>query len=225
VRTRTAGRAEAALLTAAALVLVACGDDGTAADAERAIRGDRCIVRLHGKGGEGAAPRTSGNGVIELAPAGNGEGWGGREWRYSTDEDYEVALAAVRAAIDDAGCASSIVVNGFSNGASFAAAVYCRGETFDGRLTGVVIDDPVADAATKGCAPAPHVPAVLYWTGALDRTAPPGTDCEPIDWTCAGGTVVGAEAFARSAGLVVSPSPFTEHEWYHDAPEIARWSS
>ncbi len=35
--------------------------------------------------------------------------------------------------------------------------------------------------------------------------------------------MIGIEAYAESLGLDIQPSPFTEHEWYLDAPEIATW--
>ena len=114
------------------------------------------------------------------------------------------------------------MVHGFSNGASMAAALYCSGDDLDGRLVGVVVDDPVTDSATIGCAPA-DVPVTLYWTAALDDTAPPGTDCASIDWTCAGDTVRGIDAYAADLGIAPTTSPFDDHRWYVDSPVPFSW--
>ena len=178
-------------------------------------------VRLHGKGGTGGETHET-DGITEVLPTGNADGWGARQWIYFPDESYVEARDIVAAAAADAGC-TTLVINGFSNGAAFAAKLYCRGETFDGRFAGVVIDDPVPDNGVAGCTPSAGVPAALYWTGGLEAEARPDADCGAIDWTCDGGTTIGIEAYAESLGLDIQPSPFTEHEWYLDAPEIATW--
>lgn len=180
-----------------------------------------CNVSLHGKGGDGA-PTTSQDGIARLAPRGNDEAWGGWQWDYTDEDGYLAATALVSDSIDDAGC-SSVAIHGFSNGGAFAAKLLCLGETFGDRLVGVVIDDPVADAATVDCEPARTVDATLYWTGALESDAPTGTDCGPIDYTCEGGAVVGIESFAAAAGLDIEPSPFDEHRRFDDAPDPAIW--
>ena len=183
-----------------------------------------CLVRLHGKGGTGQAPYATtdaaGVDVLIVSPTGNADGWGGRQWLYFPDDEYTAALAIVDDAID--GC-ERVIVNGFSNGAAFAAALYCRGETFDDRLVRVVIDDPVVDRAVTDCAPSPDVGVALYWTGALDGQSQPGTDCADADWTCEGGTTIGLDAYAAELGTTPLESPFTDHEWYLDAPELSRW--
>ena len=214
----------------AACSLLACGNGNEVADepvastsVDAQSTGGRCVVRLHGKGGDGSSS-TIEDDVVDLYPAGNAEGWGGRQWLYFPDEHYDEALAIVVNAVDDAGCTSA-AIGGFSNGASFAAAIYCRGEDLGGRLRGVVIDDPVTDHGADTCSPAANVDAALYWTTALDRSAPPGTDCEAIDWTCLGGDVIGIDAFATNLGLPIQPSPFTAHTWYVDAPELVSWLS
>jgi hypothetical protein len=190
-------------------------------DSSGATRTQRCVVRLHGKGGSGEPTRIV-DGVAEVAPDGNADGWGGRQWLYSPGDRYDEARDVVTEALDDAACAD-VVVDGFSNGAAFAGALLCRGEDFDGRVVGYVIDDPVPDLAVEGCSPAPDSRVALYWTGGLDGTAQPGVDCATIDWTCAGGSLLGIDAYAAAIGVDVSPSPFTDHEWFRDAPEIAEW--
>ncbi len=198
------------------VVLAACG--GTAPDGSSST--DECVVRLHGKGGTGR-PTTSSDGIAIVAPTGNGTGWGGAEWRYATERDVAAGLDIVRAAVDDAGC-RSVVLHGFSNGAAFAAAAVCTGDELDGRLVGVIVDDPVTDAATLGCE-RPDVPLVVYWTGALAEIAPPGTDCESIDWTCAGRVTRDIADVTADLGVEPTPSPFEDHEWYLDAPDPMIW--
>jgi len=183
--------------------------------------GVRCVLRLHGKGGTGGETFEA-DGFTEVSPTGNADGWGARQWLYFPDDAYVEARDIVATAATEAGC-TRLVVNGFSNGAAFAAKLWCRGETFDGRLAGVVIDDPVPDNGVAECSPPTDVAGALYWTGGLESDAQPDADCALIDWTCEGGTTVGIEAYAASLGLDIQPSPFTEHEWYVDAPEIGAW--
>ena len=180
---------------------------------------DRCLLRLHGKGGRGAETVVE-DGVTIISPDGNADGWGGRQWLYFPDSEYTAALTVVEDAI--AGC-GQVIINGFSNGASFAAKIYCRGETFGGRLVGVVLDDPVVDAAVEGCSPDPSVGVTLYWTGALEAQAQPGWDCRKADWTCEGGRTIGIDAYAEALGTHPKASPFKDHEWFLDAPELSDW--
>lgn len=187
---------------------------------ETAAGTQRCLVRLHGKGGAGGPTETAADGTWLVFPDGNAEGWGARQWLYFPDADYVAAAAIVRDAID--GC-DDIIINGFSNGAAFAAKLACRGETFDGRLLRVVIDDPVPDHGVDGCSPDPSVDLVLYWTGGLADTATPGWDCREGDWTCEGGETIGIDAVAESLGVTISDSPMDGHNWYWDAPELSDW--
>jgi dienelactone hydrolase len=214
-------RASTTVLVLAALVaLAACSDgDGDAGS----VTAERCRVDLHGKGDQGADPALV-DGVAVLRPDGNGEGWGGREWRYDDPADLAAGSEIVRDAVDTAGC-DRVAIHGFSNGAAFAAALVCSGETLDGRLAGAVVDDPVPDAAPIACLADPSVELALYWTGALDDVAPPGTDCATVDWTCAGGAVRAIDEFAADLGVSVTTSPFDEHRRFDDAPEPARWLS
>jgi pimeloyl-ACP methyl ester carboxylesterase len=217
------GRSSRHVLVAAAAIALtpACGssdDDAAASTASpSATPSERCVVRLHGKGGTGADSFTDG-GTTVISPTGNADGWGGRQWLYFPDDRYEEARAIVESSIE--GC-EQVIIGGFSNGASFAAALYCRGETFDGRVRRVVVDDPVVDAAVTGCAPDPSVEVTLYWTGALDAQSGPDWSCEEGDWTCQGGSTIGLDAYAGHLGASVVPSPFDEHTWYLDAPELA----
>jgi hypothetical protein len=199
---------------------VAAGEAGPAvvrppAAADTAVR---CLVELHGKGSSGSATSTS-DGIVRVAPSGNAAGWGGRQWLYSAPGEYASARAVVAQAIDVAGC-GAVVVHGFSNGAAFAAKLFCQGETFGGRLRRVVIDDPVTDHATAGCHPASGVNVTLYWTGALAGIAPAGWACAMADWTCEGGSSVGIDAYAASVGVAVTHSPMGGHAPFTNAPEL-----
>jgi pimeloyl-ACP methyl ester carboxylesterase len=210
------------VVVAAAVLLLAVlagrdGADDTPAGGPDTFDG-RCVVRLHGKGGD-PRPSEVRNGVAYLNPGGNGRGWGGREWRYFPDDAYDEARAVVTGAVDDQGC-ERVVVHGFSNGGAFAAKLYCRGEDLDGRLVGVVIDDPVPDHGVADCDPSGDVTVTLYWTGELDRLARPGWDCAEEDWTCEGGTTIGIAAYASELDTPAKPSRHAEHLPYLDAPEV-----
>lgn len=208
--------------TVLAGALLACGgSDESAPATSSGPTADRCVVRLHGKGG-GGQPTIVRDGIAEITPAGNADGWGGRQWLYFPEESYIAARDAVATAIDAAGC-REVVINGFSNGGGFAGKLLCRGETFGGRVVGVVLDDPVPDAGTAGCRSAPDVKVALYWTTAQDPISQPGFSCAEIDGTCEGGKTVGIDAYAAAIGVNVQRSPFMAHEWYWDAPEISAW--
>ena len=160
-------------------------------------------MRLHGKGGGGAETVVE-DGVSVISPDGNAEGWGGRQWLYFPDGEYTAARTAVEAATAEC---DQLIIHGFSNGAAFAAKLYCRGETFGGRLVRVVVDDPVVDAGVKDCSPDPSVGVTLYWTGALEAQAQPGWDCAEADWTCEGGHTIGIDAYAESLGHPAEAEP------------------
>lgn len=186
------------------------------------VAGPRCIVRLHGKGGGAGGIGVVGDGLVELRPGGNAAAWGGREWRYFPDAEYGQARGVVAQAVEQAGC-GPVVIYGFSNGAAFAAKLYCRGETFGGRLRGVVIDDPVVDHAVARCSPARGVRVALYWTGALEPTAQPGWDCASGDWTCEGGSTIGIDAYQAALGVGRKQSPHSTHTPYESPPELHAW--
>ncbi len=193
----------------------------TPSTASTPAAGVRCELRLHGKGGGGASTTTAGA-IKIVQPAGNGSGWGGRQWLYFPENRYTEARQVIADAIAREGC-DRVVLNGFSNGGAFAAKLYCRGENFDGRLVGVMIDDPVTDNAVTGCHPATGVQAVLYWTGALEGDARPGWQCSKGDWTCEGGSTLGIAAYSTALGIDATPSPNRSHERNTAAPEPTRW--
>jgi hypothetical protein len=215
------GCRDAVRVLALSVALVACGGPSGHSSATSSSTGTpaRCLVRLHGKGGRGAGTTAKG-GVTIMSPAGNAEGWGGRQWLYFPDEEYTAARKVISGAI--AGC-GQVIVDGFSNGAAFAAKLYCRGETFGGHLVRVVVDDPVVDGAVEGCSPGPSVGLTLYWTGALEAQSQPGWQCAKADWTCEGGATIGIRAYAEALHTGRRDSPYHKHQWFLDAPELSEW--
>jgi pimeloyl-ACP methyl ester carboxylesterase len=180
----------------------------------------KCVVLLHGKGG-GALPSSVAGDIEYLRPGGNGEGWGGREWRYFPDDRYAEVRATVAGTLDAAGCGRA-VVQGFSNGGAAAAKLYCRSEDFGGRVIGYIVDDPVPDSGTVGCKPRSGMHLRLFWTGGL-ATAKDGWTCATQDWTCEGGRTIGIERYARELGTEAAPSIHTTHAQFDAPPDLAAW--
>jgi hypothetical protein len=179
--------------------------------------GKPCVVSLHGKGGGGQPEWTGSDGIRHSFPAGNAAGWGGLQWLYYPESNYQSARNIVANDVAAGGC-GRVVVYGFSNGAAFAAKLFCRGETFGGKVIGFVIDDPVVDHAVEGCA-RPPVHVVLYWTGDIDQ--PDGWPCG--DWTCEGDSTIGIARYEADMGVVRTPSINTTHQQYVDPPELHIW--
>jgi hypothetical protein len=205
------------------LLLAACGgessDDGPVTQpSSPAVTASDCVVRLHGKSESGAATSVDGNGVARVAPNGNERDGNGYKWIYFPDESYVAARTIVTDAIARIGC-ERVVLGGFSNGAAFAAKLYCSGDDLGAPIVGVVIDDPVPDNGAAGCAPLDQAPVTVFWTGALAETAQPGWECDEGGWICDGGTTVGIERFAADLGATITASPFTDHIANVDAPE------
>jgi hypothetical protein len=179
--------------------------------------GKPCIVSLHAKGGGGQSEWTGSDGVRHSFPAGNAEGWGGLQWLYYPESNYETVRAIIANDIVAGGC-GRVVVYGFSNGAAFAAKLYCRGETFGGTVVGFVVDDPVVDHAVEGCS-RPLLNVILYWTGGIDVAD--GWPCG--DWTCEGESTIGIARYEAAMGLVRTPSIYNTHRQYADPPELHTW--
>jgi len=179
----------------------------------------RCIVRLHGKGGGGGAS-TQGGGVVNVNPNGNAPGWNGRQWLYFPETSYEQARQVVAEGIAAARCTQT-VVKGFSNGASFAAKLACRGERFGNTVVCYIVDDPVVDRAVEGCQRPSDVKLALYWTG--DINIAPGWDCRPSDWTCEGGVSIGIDAYEKALGVARKKSVHSNYREYSDPPELTSW--
>jgi hypothetical protein len=139
---------------------------------------------------------------------------------YFPETLYQQVREIVAGAIDSGKC-RQVIVHGFSNGASAAAKLYCRGERFGDRIRGYIVDDPVPDAV-NGCKPPDGVRLRLYWTGALSQ-ATDGWNCAAGDWTCEGGQTIGIEKYARALGVEVTPSVHTTHAKYSSPPEYVDW--
>lgn len=205
-------------------MLVGCSDGADTRSgpepSDTDVTAERCLVRMHGRSETGAEPVEHAD-HVELAPTGNDTSGEGHQWLYDTEEHRGQAMGRVEAWIDRVQC-NDVVLYGFSNGAAFVASLYCRGESFDGRLRGVVIDDPVTDEAVVDCEPPEGVPAALYWTASLTE-AQPGVLCADIGYTCAGDLILGVDAYADELGVDVQASPHTDHTAFQDAPELLEW--
>jgi hypothetical protein len=177
-------------------------------------------VHLHGKAGRGSSS-TSSAGVKHVCPDGNASGWGGRQWLYFPEPEYRQVRATIRAAVEQTGC-EQVIVHGFSNGAAAAAKLYCRRESFGGKVIGYIIDDPVPDHGADGCKPDPALKLRLYWSGAL-ATAVKGWSCAEADWTCEGGQTIGISDYARALGTSAARSVHRTHRPYESPPEYEAW--
>ena len=212
----------AAVAVSFVLLAAACGGSDDGANREPVVSeptpADDCLVRIHGRTDNGKQSELVGD-TAEIWPSGNDEFGNGRVWIYFPEDRYAEARTIVADAIAANEC-QRVLLNGFSNGGAMVASLVCNGEDFGGTLVGAVIDDPVADTTTEGCSPAPGVAIALYWTGALDPGSAPGTDCDDNTYTCEGGIVIGIDAMAANLGVEVQASPFDDHLWYLDAPEI-----
>ncbi len=184
------------------------------------VPGTKCIVHLHGKGGRGAMPSIDG-GITHLHPEGNQYAWGGLEWHYFPQERYEEGQATLNHAVAEAGC-ERVILHGFSNGASFAAKLFCRGESLGGRLSGVIVDDPVPDHGVDNCKPAPGLKVKLYTTGALAH-ATDGWDCAQQKYTCEGNATIGISRYAQALGVPVTASVNSKHLEHPSPPEYSTW--
>ncbi len=190
-------------------------------DASESGPQQKCVVFLHGKSGGGFATQTRAE-YLFVAPTGNadGESWGGRQWLYFPDDRLTETRQIIAQAIADNGC-TKVLIHGFSNGGAAAAKLYCRGVTFDKKVVGYVVDDPVPDHGADGCKPPTGVKLRLYWTSAL--TPHNGWNCQEGDWTCEGGTTVGIQTYAANLGVPATKSAKTNHEPYNDPPEYQNW--
>ena len=191
------------VLGVVALALVACGDgDGV----ERSVTAERCRVDLHGKGDQGADPALV-DGVAVLRPDGNGDGWGGREWRYDDPDDRAAAIDIVRR-IGRRAPAATGSRSTASRTAPRSRRRWCaRARRSTAGSSGWSSTTPSPTPPRSPAAPTRRCELALYWTGALDDVAPPGTDCATVDWTCAGGTVRGIDVFAADLGVERHPQP------------------
>ena len=217
------GIAAAVALTCAVSACSGTDDAGGAGSVPEDFSAERCLVRVHGRSDTGAPPERR-DGYAVVAPDGNERfDSGGRVWVYDDEASYASARERLVEVIEAVGC-EQVVLHGFSNGAAFVGSLVCRGETFDGRLRGAMIDDPVPDDSSPDCSPDPGVQLVLYWTGGLAE-AVAGTPCDDLGWTCAGTELVGVEEYARRLGIEVTTSAHDEHRPYDDAPELTEWLS
>ena len=211
----------AALVLFLATLSAACSSEQAAPTGPPPIA-DRCLVLLHGKGGRGENPSIDTDGIAKIVPNGNERDGDGRKWIYFPDDKYSAAVAVVRTAIEASQC-TQVILGGFSNGAAFAAKLYCRGERFGNTVISYVVDDPVPDGATQDCAPAADTTVSLFWTGGLADTAKPGWDCSDGGWICEGGTTIGIDAYALALDTAAVQSARTNHEFWSENPALSAW--
>lgn len=105
--------------------------------------GTKVVISLAGAGGGVGAfnmgsncdhPRGSGFTTVAV----NGNDGGGTLWSAA---NWETGRQIIQNAINSSG-ADQVIIHGFSIGGMFAQEIVHRGETFGGKLRGVVIDDP-----------------------------------------------------------------------------------
>lgn len=163
--------------------------------------GKKCVVTLHGKGGAGGATWQNGD-ITMISPTGNGDGggWGPAHWEYATPTTFNQAYGIINNSITPENCGQVSLI-GFSNGASMAAKVFCQGQTFNNRLVGVIVDDPVPDQGVDNCAPGSGVAVRLIFSNDMGWITD-GTAC-PGGWTCQG-TLYGRATYQSKLG---APSP------------------
>lgn len=138
------------------------------------IEGTRCILYLVGAGSwAGIGSQNWSEGVLLTSPdkpaSENRNFWkydGPHNFAYdpgsqSDNQAYEALVDYIRSYLDNEGCGPTVVAGG-SNGAAFAAKMYCRGEDFGRRVWGYHIDDPVMDNGVLGCSPSTNVTKVMF---------------------------------------------------------------
>ena len=186
--------------------------------------GARCRVNLHGKSGLGQPTYQSGD-VTVISPNGNhNSSWGNLEWLYFPEGGYQEVRTIISNAINAQTC-GQVVVNGFSNGGGAAAKLYCRGETFGGKVVGIFINDPVPDAGTDSCTP--NVANVhLFRSGSLEG-AIVGGDCAGMDWTCEGGVLYPLATYVSKLHLNSNQYDFDQNAGHSESPQtdaiISSW--
>lgn len=178
----------------------------------------RCGVFLHGATGTGQA--TMHGDPTYIFPTGNAYMSPGRMWLYTTETTYQQALTSIKNSIPS-DC-TKIILHGFSNGAAMAAKVYCKGETFNNRLIGVIIDDPVMDHGTDNCARPAGVQVAAYYTDAI--LYGPNYNCVANGYTnCEGGELIGKAAFQSNVGVTLQRSPHNTHTLWQYPPPYSQW--
>lgn len=184
------------------------------------VSGKKCTVVLHGAGGGSIGSSDWGrynNQPVALvqprSPQGNfwlydGPHNGQYDPTSSTDETYyNEAVTTITNAANNAGCTGSILLMGQSNGGAMAAKMYCRGNTLNGRLAGLILDDPVPDQAVLNCAkPALKYRVYLYsdeLTNEANQASGVGYRCSsmPSYWYCDNDTALPRTQFEQAIGL------------------------
>lgn len=164
--------------------------------------GKRCRIELHGKGGGGSGTFPSGD-VTVISPNGNAPGWGGLQWLYFPESGYAEIVSGNNPGLVNlvnTNQCGQVIVYGFSNGAAMAAKLYCRGETFGGKLVGVMVDDPVPDHGVDNCARPAGVALKVYHSQQLADIVNSRNPCQSDDWTCEGGSTYSTAQYGSLIG-------------------------
>ncbi len=173
--------------------------------------GVRCVLSLHGRGGSGAAFDF---GEFENRdPNGNLFDGGGYAWRYDSSSVWEGAdpdgtgyISGKQIITDNIEGCGQVIIHGFSNGGGYAAALWCRSESFGGRVIGYIIDDPELNGMTDNCQRPTTIKAIVYWTGALE-----------------GWLGMFPSQIESGVGFPVTPSIHSGHSAYSNPPEVSSW--
>lgn len=182
--------------------------------------GKKCTIVLHGAGGGSIGSsdwgRYNGQAVSLVQPRSpNGNFWlydGLHNFQYdptsSTDETYyNDTVASITDAVNAAGCTGSLLLMGQSNGGAMAAKMYCRGYNFNGRLAGLILDDPVPDQAVLNCRPQSLKYKVYLYSDGLtneaNQAAPVGYRCSsmPSGWYCENDTALPRTQFEQAIAI------------------------
>ncbi len=183
--------------------------------------GKKCTVLLHGAGGGsiGSADwgRYNNQPVALIQPRSpNGNFWlydGPHNFQFdptsSADENYyNDTVTSINNAVNTEGCTGAILLMGQSNGGAMAAKMYCRGYDFNGRLTGLILDDPVPDQAVLNCNRQNLKYKIYLYSDGLTNEANQAGGVNyrcsnmPSQWYCENDTALPRTQFEQAIGMV-----------------------
>jgi predicted esterase len=182
--------------------------------------GKKCTVSLHGAGAGSIGSTDWGrynNQPVTLvqprSPYGNF--WlydGPHNFQFdptsSSDETYyNDTVTSITSVVNAAGCNGALLLMGQSNGGAMAAKMFCRGYNFNGRLSGLILDDPVPDQAVLNCNPQNlKYKTYLYSDGLTNEANQAGgvnyrCNSMPSQWYCENDTALPRTQFEQAIGM------------------------
>lgn len=202
-----------------------------------APNGKKCTAFLHGAGGYADFAETWGQYnsqpvTIVFPRSPQGQFWeydGPHDFQYDpssqTDEQsYNAVVTRIKTSLSSDGCTGPLLLVGGSNGGAAAAKIYCRGETFEGRLQGIILDDPVPDQAVLNCSRQNLKFKVYTYSDELTNEANQAGGvsyrCKdmPSQWYCENDTALSRARFEQEIGFAgVRQRQFHSCTW--SAPE------